>query len=404
MSKRRKCRLGRFGIMQGATALAVLGFVAAPAAGRGNKGLAARVAELERRLDVAERALERRPPDISTFTLPERIELCDEPVDLRRPDVRERVEREFYLMVGNRAQVVLWLRRARRVFPVVDAAVARVGACPDLKYLAVIESGLRPGVVSSASARGWWQFMAGTARAYGLAVDAVIDERADLEKSTRAGVKYLAELYERFDSWALAAAAYNTGPTRLARAIDAQGPRDYWRLKLVPEAERYVPRIVAAKLILDDPSRYGFHVNADDGYPPETVGYVKVQLDRRRPFDLLDAARGMSVDYRTLWRLNPQLTDETFESDRAIVIRVPPGTEPALRRWLRANHANKPGIAKSGTTRAARLRKETYTVRAGDSLGTIAERHAVSVEDLTRWNRIRDADVVYPGQQLEIWR
>ncbi|MEE2787583.1 MAG: lytic transglycosylase domain-containing protein, partial [Myxococcota bacterium] len=216
---------------------------------------------LEAKLEQLQRELEHRPRDVSTYRLPKTLKFCGTKIDLENPVIRDRLEHEFYLILGDRAQVVLWARRAQRVFPPMERTIKRRKMCDDLKYVAVAESGLRPAVTSHASAKGWWQFMAPTARDFGLKVGRSWDERADLGQSTSAGLRYLEELRNQFGTWPLALAAYNTGPGRLRRAIKDQGIKDYWRLMLINEAERYVPRIVMIKEVLGNAERYGFHLN-----------------------------------------------------------------------------------------------------------------------------------------------
>lgn len=384
---------------------------AAPAKDRakgGRGGVAQRLARLEARLGELEAELAERPRDVSSYRLPDRVELCGHRIDLDDPDVRERLEHAFYLMVADRAQVVLWIKRARRVFPVIDAEVKKQGVCPDLRYLAIIESGLRPAVTSSASAHGWWQFMAATGRAYGLDIDEVWDQRADLEASTRAGVGYLRDLHARFGDWLLAFAAYNTGPTRLDRSIEAQGTRDYWRLDLFTEAERYVPRIAAAKIIFENLERYDFRIGIEDGYAPVRPGYVKIDLPAGRSVAVLDAARKSGIPVRTLKRLNPELQADVLPTGRPVVIEVPRGREPQFREAVaalaREAVAKRPTRSKRASRRASRRRVRHYTVRAGDSLWDIAQATDASVEDLRRWNGLGNRDVIHPGQKIIVRR
>lgn len=389
---------------------------------------------LEDRVKRLEAALAHQAPDISSLRLPKKIEFCGVPVPLDIEDVRERMEREFYLMMDNRAQVVLWVKRARRAFPHIDAVTRAEGVCADLKYLAVIESGLRPAVVSRSKARGWWQFMAGTGRQYGLHIDDLWDERADLEGATEAGIKYLARLKGKFGSWPMAMAAYNTGPGRLSKAVEAQGQTDYWRLDLLREAERYVPRIILAKLIFERLDEYGFHVDIEDGYPPEPVGYVKIKARSDGQLDLLAAAKGTGISYRTLKRLNRRISTDDIPGGRAVVIRVPQGSERAFRAWARQAlglpaadgdedapraHAS-PAIRKDGKAQARgsaarkrarrarptekRSKEKAHTVRPGESLWGIAKKYDVTIEDLRRWNQLKNTDVLTPGQRLVVAR
>lgn len=381
---------------------------------------------LEARVKRLEAALSRVAPDVSAMRLPRQISFCGEKVPLDIEDVRERMEREFYLMLADRAQVVLWVKRARRMFPVVEKAARAQKTCADLKYVAVVESGLRPAVVSRAKAKGWWQFMAATGRQYGLRIDRLWDERADLEKSTDAGVRYLTNLYKKFGSWPMAMAAYNTGPGRLSKSSKAQGQQDYWRLDLLREAERYVPRIILSKVIFENLDAYGFHVDIDDGYAPEAVGYVKVKAREDGDLNLLEAARGSGISYRTLKRLNPRLVKDDLPGGRSVVVRVPRGEERPFRRWARGalglpvgpepavkedapaprsrRSASSALVRKAPSKRAASKRGRSHVVKSGESLWGIAKRYDVSIEDLRRWNQLKNTDILSPGQRIVVRR
>lgn len=368
----------------------------------------ARIQALESRIMHLESELARRPLDISSYHLPETVELCGQKIRTDDPDIRERLERELYLVLGDREQVVLWTKRARRVFPAIEAEVAKLGTCADVRYLAVIESGLRAGVTSHANAHGYWQFMSPTARDYGLSVDGGWDERADLAASTRAGVKYLADLTRSFDGdWALGMAAYNTGPGRLRNAMEAQGRKDFWRLDLIDEAERYVPRVLAAKIVMSDLQGFGFDLEVADGYAPEPVERITMRLGGRTP-TLLETARAVGIDYRTLRRLNPGLTDSDLPSNRTFVLVVPVGKGEAARQLAGREPERTP------ETRAARVepmrgsgaaeKGRTHVVQKGDSLGSIAARHKVSVDELRKWNRIGRKEAIRQGQKLIVRR
>lgn len=368
----------------------------------------ARIQALESRIMHLESELARRPLDISSYHLPETVELCGQKIRTDDPDIRERLERELYLVLGDREQVVLWTKRARRVFPAIEAEVAKLGTCADVRYLAVIESGLRAGVTSHANAHGYWQFMSPTARDYGLSVDGGWDERADLAASTRAGVKYLADLTRGFDGdWALGMAAYNTGPGRLRNAMEAQGRKDFWRLDLIDEAERYVPRVLAAKIVMSDLQGFGFDLEVADGYAPEPVERITMRLGGRTP-TLLETARAVGIDYRTLRRLNPGLTDSDLPSNRTFVLVVPVGKGEAARQLAGREPERTP------ETRAARVepmrgsgaaeKGRTHVVQKGDSLGSIAARHKVSVDELRKWNRIGRKEAIRQGQKLIVRR
>ncbi len=370
-------------------------------------------ATLEARIARLEAAMRQRPRDVSDYRLPQTIDFCGEKFDTTAPRVRERFERELLLILGRRHQVVLWARRAHGVFPVVEAEAKRLGACADLKYVAVIESGLRPAATSRASAKGWWQFMSGTGAQYGLDVSRDWDQRGDLVASSRAGLTYLRALREQFGSWPLALAAYNTGPGRVKRVIKQQGTDDFWRLDLYTEAERYVPRTLAIKAVLDDLPRYGFHLDASDGWSLDARGYVKTRIPKGRKVGVLAAARGSGIDYRDLRELNPELGADLLPTGREVVLEVPAGKERALRGWLAKELARAPAprtarkAKKRKSKRTARKSKKrkskrSYTIQSGDSLWSIAQQQKVTIGDLRRWNRLGRRSILKPGQKLRL--
>ncbi|MCA9538857.1 MAG: transglycosylase SLT domain-containing protein [Myxococcales bacterium] len=415
-----------------AAALAMLA-LGGPAQAKKKAESTDRVSTLEARLDALEAELARRPRDVSAYALPDEVGFCGEAINLGDPEVRERMEREFYLVLGDRAQVVLWIKRARSVFPIIEREAKALSTCADLKYLAVVESGLRPGVTSRAAAKGWWQFMSGTGKQYGLDIDRTWDQRADLGHATRAGLSYLKDLRGQFGSWPLAMAGYNTGPGRLRRAQEEQGQTDFWELDLYDEAERYVPRVIAIKTVMEHLDAYGFQLGIEDGWEPEQRGFVKVEVPRGHSIEVLAAARGSGIPYRTLRRMNPEMGAEVLPDGREVVIEVPQGKERQLRDWMTeemarqtklAKSPRKPqtrarssrtakrseskgrGVASRATTkkrsRARAPRAKHYAVQPGDSLWSIAHKHDISIADLRTWNRLGSKDVLHPGQKLVV--
>ena len=259
------------------------------------------------------------------------MEFAGEPVPLARWDVAERLEREFLLSLGNPAQVLLWLKRSARYFPYIERELARAGLPEDLKYVAVIESALLPGAYSHASALGIWQFIASTAKRYGLAVTSGWDERRNPERSTAAALALLRELRKRFPDWPLALAAYNTGETRIDQALRHQGVTSYYQVALSDETERYVFRALAAKLILSEPERYGFEVPHEQRYRPYDADVVGIELRDR--VAVTELARQAGSFYRELKALNPEIVEDWLGKGR-YEIRVPKGRGLALRAAL----------------------------------------------------------------------
>ena len=295
--------------------------------------LRAEVDRLRTRLERLESGQAAAPRALHTFELPARLEFAGETVPLTRWDVGERLEREFLLSLGNPAQVVLWLKRSARYFPYIERELKRAGLPEDLKYVAVIESALLPGAYSHASALGIWQFIATTARRYGLAVTTGWDERRNPERSTAAALAYLRELRQRFPEWPLVLAAYSAGGEgRIEQALRHQGVTSYYQVTLSDETERYVFRALAAKLILSEPERYGFEVPHEQRYRAYDADVVGIELRDRRCRERAGLGGGPAPT-RELKTLNPEIVDDWLGKGR-YEIRVPKGRGPALRAAL----------------------------------------------------------------------
>jgi hypothetical protein len=327
---------------------------------------------------------------LHTYRVPDSITFADHRVPLDRPDVVERLEREFYVALGDPAQVILWLKRSARYFPYIEQELRKAGLPEDLKYVAVIESDLRPRAYSHARASGIWQFIASTARLFGLRVTASWDDRRDPERSTAAAIRYLRELHQQFGDWPLALAGYNTGGDRVAASLKRQGVREYYHLALSRETEAYFFRVLAAKLILEHPGRYGFEVPAEARYSPHAAELVKIHVRRRMAVRELAEAAGSY--YRQIRALNPAIMRDTLPPGQ-YQVRIPEG-RPA--RFL-ANLAERNRAALERSSRRHR-----YRVRAGDTLASIARRFGVSVSAIKADNAAARRPHIYPGDVLVI--
>jgi membrane-bound lytic murein transglycosylase D len=242
---------------------------------------------------------------VFSLTLPNELTFCGEPVPMERLDVRERLDRELLVNTYWQSNTLLAHKRTARWFPLIEEVLRREGVPDDMKYLAVIESGLS-NVVSPAGAAGYWQFMKETAISHGLEVNAEVDERCNVERATVAACKYLKEAKARHGSWALAAAAYNLGQGGVDKQLARQKQDNYFDLHLTEETSRYVFRIMAMKEIIRDPERYGFHLRKKDLYPP----YITRTMEVTGPIeDLADFALRQNTNYRTVKMLNPWLRD-----------------------------------------------------------------------------------------------
>ena len=211
---------------------------------------------------------------------------------LNEPEVREALDREFTIEVWSRAQTTMWLKRAHRYFPEIERKLRARRLPLDLKYVALAESDLRTLARSSVGALGPWQFMAPTAQQFQLRSDKAVDERLNFGASTDAALTHLEQLHRLFHNWPLALAAYNAGEGRVQKAIAVQGVNNFYHLSLPEETERYIFRILAAKIIVEDPGRYGFAIPEDQLYPPLAYDEVQFTLAQEMPVRRLAEASG----------------------------------------------------------------------------------------------------------------
>jgi len=226
-----------------------------------------------------------------------------EPMPLNM-DTRERLDRELLVNSYWQSSTLLNIKNAHKYFPIIEPILARMGVPDDFKYLAVAESSLR-NVQSSASAKGFWQFRSLAAKELGLEVNKEVDERYHVEKATEAAAGYLKKLYNRFGSWANAAAAYNVGPTNFAKTLRQQGETSFYDVNVNDETGRYLFRLIAIKEIMKAPEKYGFYLQPKDMYDRiDDVYYVEV---KESVPDWSAFAKEHGVSYRMLKYYNPWL-------------------------------------------------------------------------------------------------
>ncbi len=238
--------------------------------------------------------------------LPMNIDFAGERVPMTLSDVKERLDRELLVNVNLHATTALVIKRANRAFPVIEPILRQYGVPDDFKYLAVIESGL-VNAVSSAGARGVWQFMPETAKEKGMEVTETVDERYHLEKSTEAACKYLLAAKEKFGNWTLAAASYNGGMNGVNKQIDSQKVNDYYDLLLNDETARYVFRILALKEIMSNQAKYDYDLPKEVLYQQIPVRKIDVTANID---DLAAFAIEQGINYKILKIHNPWLRDK----------------------------------------------------------------------------------------------
>jgi len=312
--------------------------------------------------------------------------------------MNEHVRHFLDRFTGSRREVIgLWFNRSGRYLGMIREVLRSHGLPEDLAFTAMIESGFNPLAVSRAGAKGLWQFMAGTARRYGLRVDHWVDERFDPEKSTFAAAAYLRDLHKLFGSWALAQAAYNAGELKVMRAIRVTGSTDFWALVrtglLKRETKEFVPAIQAVTLIGREPDRYGFEPGEAIPTDVETVS-VPPSTDLRR----LSNASGVSVE--ALRGLNAELIRGTTPPGQPYRLKIPSGAGPGILAALAPPRVV--AAKKAHAVRAAGA-PDIHVVRPRDTVSGIAKRYGVSVKDVVRWNRLeKENHIIRPGDRLRI--
>lgn len=259
---------------------------------------------------------------IGTPELPAKLSFAGESVPLDRSDVKEKLDREMLVNTYWQSSTILLIKRSKRIFSVIEPILKAEGVPDDFKYLAVAESGLIENAISSAGARGVWQFMKTTGRKYGLESTGTVEERYNTKLATKAACQYLKKAYKETGSWALAAAAYNRGLGGIKGDLKKQAVSSYYDLFLNRETGRYVYRIIALKTILEDPSKYGFNISPNEYYSsPRTYS---LQVDTGIS-SLPAFAADYGTTYNTLRTLNPWLISYRLEnkSGKKYVIEVP---------------------------------------------------------------------------------
>ncbi len=368
----------------------------------------------------------------------------------------------YYFQTTGKQAFSRWLSHSSRYIPMMKEILKREGMPEDLVYVAMIESGFQMQARSWANAVGPWQFVSGTGRRYALRIDQWVDERKDPVKATTAAAIYLKELYGLFKGdWYLAAAGYNAGENKILRAISMYNTSDFWEISrgsyLKRETKEYVPKLLAAAIIAKDPARYGF---TDIAYLTP-IEYDTVTIPSRTNLDL--AAKLIGTTYESIKELNPDLrhwcTPPNYPDYQ---LRIPKGSKLAFeieyakipedqrftervmysRYQARKKDSLKSVAKRYGVTPAilAELNginlksriagrslivpvKETvdfshegrtsrtatkgsyakyYTVKSGDTIGSLAKRFNVSTKLLAAWNKLKTKVALKPGRRIII--
>jgi membrane-bound lytic murein transglycosylase D len=292
-----------------------------------------------------------------------------------------------YFTTRHRDKFQASLDRSGLYLGMIQRIFAEEGIPTDLAYMAHVESAFKVNAYSRAKAKGIFQFIAGTAKRYGLRIDSWVDERSDPERSARAAAAYLRDLYGMFGDWYLALAAYNTGEGRIQRSIDRLGPVSFWDLartrNLYMETKNYVPAILAATVVAKQPEKYGFTAPVDAPVVWETVDVPgAIHLD--------SVARVSGVPASDLQSLNPHLRRQRTPPGATFPLRVPPGTGATVLASVDA------------IPDSERVVDAYHKVRKGENLGVIARRYGVSIGAIQSANGMGRTTLLRAGQTLVI--
>lgn len=252
------------------------------------------------------------PPQI-----PANIDFCGEKIPLENFDVRESLQRELNSICYWHSSLIYTLQLANRYMPVIEKLLKQNGVPDDIKYLCVTESNLQ-NVVSPAKAAGFWQFVPVTAKEYKLEITAEIDERYNLEKATKAACSYLKTAKQRFGNWTTAAASYNVGMAHMTNQIATQKEDSYYDLYLNPETARYVFRAIAFKIVMQNPTVYGFHIPQGQF---SQLQYKEVNVTG--PVNWVDFAQKNKTNYKVLREFNPWIRSTKLSTAKTYKVRLP---------------------------------------------------------------------------------
>ncbi len=262
------------------------------------------------------------PVAFKAVKIPDSVTFAEETVPIERFDTRESLDRELLVNSYFHSQTLRLIKLAPRYFSIIEPILEEKGVPDDFKYLAVAESGLNPRAVSPAHAVGLWQFLATTAKEYGLEINSEVDERYHIEKSTYAACDYLLKAYRKYGSWATVAAAYNGGMAGVDRQMKRQNNEVYYDLLFGEETSRYVFRIIALKLIMENPEDFNLLVTNEEKYPVVQTREIEVNGHVN---DFAAFAMEHNINYKLLKDFNPWLRENklTNANRKKYIIKIP---------------------------------------------------------------------------------
>ena len=257
-----------------------------------------------------------------TMPVPQKYTFAGQTVELTREDMYERMDREIITFTYMHTTSILMLKRSGIYFPIVEPILKEYGLPEDLKYIMVIESNLDPKARSSAGAAGLWQLMTATAKEQGLEVNANVDERYHIEKATRAACKILKASYAKYGDWLTVAAAYNAGQGGISKRMTDQNESKATDLWLVEETSRYMFRIMAAKMMFENPGAFGFLVLETEKYrrnPPKEIVTTKNEITNLVNFANIHGVSYMELKNANLWLREDKLNNASHREYKIII-------------------------------------------------------------------------------------
>jgi len=336
--------------------------------------------------------------------LPDSMNFAGEKVPMSRLGVREGLEQEMLLNTYFQSQSMVMLKRVHRYFPVIEDILREQGIPDDFKYLALAESAFSY-KVSPVGAVGFWQIMKPTAEDYGLEVNKEIDERYNLEKSTRAACNYFKDAYKVLHNWTLVAASYNMGMAGIEKEVLNEKENNYYDLALNLETSRYIFRILALKQFVSYPSLYGYFLKKNDYYMPVPSYTVTVDSTIN---SLADFAKAKGISYHTLKFLNPWLVNSKLDNPlkHSYIITLPK-TDVCFgelgENIVYTDDANDT----SGTAKKAidtvQPRIIVHIIKGNETLDSVAQEYNVTVQQLRIWNAIPDTLRLKPRDEIMIF-
>ncbi|HVN57122.1 MAG TPA: lytic transglycosylase domain-containing protein [Bacteroidales bacterium] len=255
------------------------------------------------------------------YKLPDSMFFAGERMPLENIDTRESLEREIITTAYRHSSTILIIKKSHRFFPLIEKILAQNGIPDDFKYLVAAESDML-NQVSPAGATGFWQIMAETGKEQGLEINNEVDERYNLEKATKFACDFFRKSYDRYGNWTLAAASYDGGRNAIDEQISIQREKNYYDLLLADETARYIFRVVAYKIIMNDPAAYGFELTEKDYYPE--LKFTEIRIDSGVS-DFTSFARSFGTNYKNLKMMNPWLRKPylTNRSRKSYLIKIP---------------------------------------------------------------------------------